>query len=541
MISLQNLGMYLGARKLFDGVNLNLNYGSRYGLIGANGAGKSTLLRILAGEEKPSKGAVALAKQAKIGCLKQDQFRYDNDTILSVVLRGREALWEALSEKEELLSKESFSDADGYRLADLEEVIAQCDGYTAEGAAQAMLTGLGIDETYHHKPLHCLSGGYKLRVLLARTLFDSPQILLLDEPTNFLDIVTINWLEEYLVREFKGLLILVSHDYDFLNNVSTHILDIDYGEVRLYTGNCERFAFLKQEVDDQMHHQKKHIERQVEQTQQFIDRFKAKAHKARQCASREKMLEKIELPEIKNTTRIAPNLLFAVGQPSGIKVVQAREVSKQMGHKRLFEDLDLTIHKGERVAVIGPNGAGKSTLLKIVMGLIAPDQGAIEWGHAAIFSYFAQEHREVVHGSANVFDWLYEQMPEAGEMRVRQVLGNALFCKDDVYKSLTSLSGGEMARLLLARLMLQRRNVLILDEPTNHLDLETRQALADALKEYPGTLLFVSHDRHFVAQLSTRVIALSNGSLHDFDGTYAEFISFGGIDYLQKTGARVAS
>ncbi len=508
MIQTQHLTMSQGSKLLFHDVSLTLTPGRRYGLVGANGTGKSTLMRLLCGEEQASEGTIASAKDARVGWLKQDQYLYEDSKMLDVVLRGRPALWEALEEKDALLQNETWTEAAGYRIAELEEVIGKNGGYTAEEEAADLLCGLGIPLEKHSEPLGSLSGGYKLRVLLARALFDSPEILLLDEPTNYLDIVTIAWLEQYLCHSFSGLLVVTSHDQQFLNSLCTHILDIDYGDIRMYTGNYDAFVAQKQLVVEQKQHQLKHAEKRIEQMQTFIDRFKSKPSKARQCTSREKQIAKVEIPDIDRSSRVSPSFRFVQKRHSGRKVVEANGICKSYDGNHVLEGVDVSVERGEKVVFTGPNGIGKSTLIKILSGVIAADEGNVEWGHETAWAYAAQDPHDIVRGTVTVFDWLYEQVARAEEMQVRRVLGQMLFSQDEIYKKVEFLSGGESMRLQLAKVALEHGNVLILDEPTNHLDLEGRNALARALRAFDGTVLLVSHDRHFVEQMATRIVDL---------------------------------
>lgn len=533
MISVTDLSLSFGERLLFGEVNLNLVSPNRYGLVGANGTGKSTLLRLFAGEEHPSLGDVTVASRAKVGWLKQDQYKYENSTVVGTVLQGKAKLWEAMQEKEALLNQEIFDEKTGYRLATLEEIIIHNDGYTAENFAQDLLTGLGVPAEYHHKPLSVLSGGYKLRVLLAQALFEEPDILLLDEPTNHLDIMSIAWLEIYLKKTFKGLLIFISHDYDFLNNLSTHVLDIDYGEVREYVGNYEYFLKEKQLVVEQKMHELKYLEKKVERMRFIIEKFRAKASRAKQSQSREKMLERIELPDIKKSSRVSPSFNFSQKRPSGKMVLTVDKIAKQFNQKVVLKNVSFTVNRGEKVVIIGHNGIGKSTLLKIALGQHKADAGEYTWGHECHISYFAQDHHEQLKGKDTLYNWLCDNSLESTD-NIRKALGSMLFSKDDVHKSVSVISGGEAARVLFANIMLQKNNVLILDEPTNHLDLEAKEALAESLRLYPGTLLLVSHDRHFVSKIATRVLAFTEKGITDFHGPYSEYLTRYGDDYLNR-------
>lgn len=526
--------MLYGSRLLFDDVNFNLLSENRYGIVGANGTGKSTFLKLLANNEVPSLGDIITSKQAKIGWLKQDQFKYENDSIIDVVVQGKAALWSALQEKEDLLNLGEFDEKIGYRLGHLEETIAQNQGYTADITAKNLLIGLGISENDHDKPLSALSGGFKLRVLLAQTLFEDPDILLLDEPTNHLDITTIAWLENYLKESFRGILIFVSHDQEFMNNLATHILDIDYGEIREYVGNYNHYVKEKLLVAEQKLKEQKYLENKIAHMQLFVDRFGASASRSKQAQSRAKMIEKIELPDIKQSSRIQPSFQFLQKRPSGKQVLTVTGISKSFTERTVLKNVRFSINRGEKVAIIGHNGIGKSTLLKILLGYHLPDEGSFEWGHECHISYFAQDYHELLNKSITVYDWLVEQCTSETTDNIRKTLAKALFTKDDVHKNTLTLSGGEAARLLFSNIMLKKNNILVLDEPTNHLDIDARESLAKALQEFPGTVLFVSHDRHFVADIATRVIALTEQKVTDFQGSYNDYLKSFGNDYLNR-------
>jgi len=533
MITIRDLSLHYGSKLLFDGVNLLLNDGNRYAIVGANGTGKSTLLRLMMGQETPSLGEIVMPKAAAVGWVKQDHFRYENDRVLDVVIQGREALWGAMQAKEQLFEQE-WTDEAAQKLSHYEETIAHYDGYMAESLAHTLLEGLGIPLAAHLKPLRELSGGYKMRVLLAQALFQAPQILLLDEPTNHLDIMTIRWLENYLIQNYLGLLLFVSHDIKFLNSVATHVLDIDYGEIQEYSGNYHYFLAKKQEVVAQKLSEKKHVEEKIAHLQKFVDRFKAKASKAKQAASRMKMIDKLEMPDIKKSSRISPSLKFDCKRPSGKEVLKVCGISKSFKDKQVLKDIQLKVNRGEKIAIIGHNGIGKSTLLKILMGDLNADHGTSEWGYEAHVAYFAQDHHDMLKEDLSVYQWLAEQMPSETETRLRAMLGQVLFTQDAVEKSILNISGGEAAKLLLANIMLQKPNVLVLDEPTNHLDLESIQAFAQALKAYTGTVILVSHDRHFVAGLATRIVAITEMGINDFKGSYAQYLKHYQEDYLSQ-------
>ncbi len=534
MITISNLSMLFGSRLLFDDVNLLLTPGNRYGLVGANGSGKTTFLKILGGQEEATLGEISLSKYTRVGWMQQDQYKYENDLILEVVLQGKESLWKALEEKGNLLKKDQITAEEGMRLAELEEIIADNEGYTAEAVAHEILGGLGIHEDYHLEPLSVLSGGYKLRVLLAQALFNNPDVLLLDEPTNHLDIVTIGWLENYLRKDFKGLLLFISHDHDFLNNLSTHILDIDYGEIIFYTGNFDQFLVQKQAKKEQIEAEKATAEKRIAHLQSFVDRFRAKATKARQAQSKLKQIERIEIPEIQDSSRRAPHFAFKQQRPSGKEVLEVEKVSKRFEENQVLKNVSFKVKRGEKVAILGPNGVGKSTLLKILTNHLKADEGQFIWGYETHVSYFAQDHHEQLEGRQTLLNWLEEQAPDEVTQRLRGALGQMLFTQDDAFKSISSLSGGEAARLLMASIILAQPNVIVLDEPTNHLDLEAREALASALHSFPGTVLFVSHDRHFVSKVANRILALSPKGLKDYPGNFAEYLHKVGDDYLSR-------
>ena len=523
MIQINQLNMSFGQKLLFYDVNLVLSDQTRYALVGANGAGKSTLLKVITGEEQPISGNVSISKDATIGWLRQDQFQYENMLITDVVLQGKPKLWQAMVAKDKLLESTHWDEKTAHRLSKLEETIAEQNGYSALSFAEKLLVGLGIHPDYHRKPLSSLSGGYKLRVLLAQSLFQEPDTLLLDEPTNHLDIISISWLEKYLKNEFRGTLLFISHDVEFINRLADNILDIDYGEIRQYSGNYEKFLDEKKEIEEQKLLAKKHIEQKLEEMQKFVDRFRA-GTRSKQAQSRVKLMEKIELPDIVQTSRAWPHFHFKHHRNSGKLVLRVKNLGKEFQNKKLFSNLSFEIARGEKVAIIGENGIGKSTLIKILLNKLQQTEGQYEWGHETHFSYFSQDHHDLLNSHANVLEWLAGMISNVTEQQIRRTLGHVLFKKDDVEKDILSLSGGEGARLLLARISLESGNVLVLDEPTNHLDIEATDALAHSLNSYNGTLIFVSHDRHFISKIANRVLYISHDKkLVDYKGSFEEF------------------
>jgi len=529
MLGLLNLAKSFGARTLFEGVSLKLVPGARYGLVGANGSGKTTLLKILAGDEPASDGSVTRPKEARMGVLRQDRFLDDAQLILEVATAGDEVVTNARREQARLTSTGAASDE---RLLELEDRIAAHDGYTLEARASAILEGLGIPVAQHRQPLATLSGGFKLRVLLAQVLLGGPDIVLLDEPTNHLDILSIRWLEQFLTT-YRGTAVVISHDEQFLNQIATHILDVDYGAVTLYTGNYAAFARNKAEVRARKEAEVARAEATIAEKRAWVERFGAKATKARQAQSRLKQLERIEVEELAQTNRRTPSFSFVPQRPSGREVLELSDISKAYGEKSVLRHVSLTVRRGERVAIIGPNGLGKSTLLKIATQNLAADAGRVAWGYETHVGYFAQDHHDVLERpDATPLELIDAALPLEGPSVVRGHLGRLLFSGDDVHKPVSALSGGEAARLVFCRIMVQRPNVLVLDEPTNHLDLEAIHALVAALLAFEGTLLFVSHDRAFVSALATRVVEVRAGGVSDFPGSYADYLARAGDDHL---------
>ncbi|MGE0639869.1 MAG: ABC-F family ATP-binding cassette domain-containing protein [Thermoanaerobaculia bacterium] len=532
MISITNLGKAWGGDTLFEGVSLQLNAGSRYGLVGANGSGKSTFLRILSGEELASEGTVNIPKRARLGVLKQDHFQYEETPILEVAMMGRHDVWEAIEERERILSHADDEEFDTDRYAEVEEFILANDGYSLEAKAGEILEGLGIPTRVHREPMRVLSGGFKLRVLLAQALAAEPDVLLLDEPTNHLDILTIRWLEKFLVG-FPGCALVISHDHRFLDNVVTHILDVDYETILVYHGNYTKFTESKVEERDRKEAEIEKREAEIAHHKEFIDRFKAKATKARQAKSKMKLIERIVIDKLPQSSRRYPLFKFSQRRPSGKEVLRIEEVSKAYGENQVLKDVSLTVQRGDRLAILGPNGIGKSTLLKIAMNVVAADSGKMEWGYETWPGYFAQDHREAVEESEqSVEAWFYDLVPSETISFVRGKLAEVLFQREEVEKPLRALSGGEAARLVFAKLSVQKPNVLILDEPTNHLDLEAIEALVEGLEAYDGTLIFVSHDRWFVSKLATRILEISPTGIRDFAGSYDEYVERCGDDHL---------
>ena len=571
MIDTSNLAKEYGARVLFEDVTLQLNAGSRYGLVGANGSGKTTFLRLLAGDEEPSHGTFNLAKRARLGVLRQDRFLEDNAIILDLAMRGDAVVWDALAEQRRIVEEghpdpgrigrvgvaglcpaepergeasrsegvagrsggaEEWKPFQGFHFGDLEDLIAAHDGYTLQARATEVLVGLGIPMAVHRSPLSTLSGGFKLRVLLAQVLLGGADILLLDEPTNHLDILTIRWLEKFLAS-YTGCAGIISHDQRFLDNVTSHTLDVDYRTITLYTGSYSTFVVDKAAIRERKEAAIAHAEEEIARKRAWVERFGAKNTKATQAQSRLKQIERIEVEELVESSRRAPMLRFEQERPSGKDVLAIENLSKAYGHKRVLSDMSLVLRRGERIGIIGPNGLGKSTLLKILVRRLAADAGQAHWGHEVRFGYFPQDHREVLDDAeATPLGLLDRACPGANPTFVRSHLGRVLFSGDDVLKRVGLLSGGEAARVIFALLIVQKPNVLVLDEPTNHLDLEAIGALIESLKSYPGTILFVSHDRWFVSELATRIVEITSEGPRDFPGTYTEYLARCGDDHL---------
>jgi ATPase subunit of ABC transporter with duplicated ATPase domains len=533
MIAVSALAKHFGPQTLFEGVSIQLTPGNRYGLVGANGSGKSTLLKILAGLEPASDGTVAVPKRLTLGYLEQDHFQYEETPILEVAMMGDEETWRAMRDKDRLLER-SHEHFDAERYAELEDVVLARDGYALESRAGEVLEGLGIPAEVHRQPLSTLSGGFKLRVLLAKVLAAKPDALLLDEPTNHLDIVSIRWLEKFL-QSYEGIAVVVSHDHRFLDNVCNQIVDVDYETALLYPGNYTRFVEAKHAERERREAEQGRLEKRIADHQAFVDRFRAKATKARQAQSKVKLIEKMagDLEPLPMSSRRYPSFRFQQRRPTGKDVLVLEDVAKAYGDNQVLKDVSLTVRRGERVAIIGPNGIGKSTLLKIAVGEVKADAGKVEWGYETHPGYFAQDHKEIFKGSRqSVEAWLWQVAPAEPIGFVRAHLGAVLFSGDDVKKTVGSLSGGEGARLVFSRLAVEKPNVMILDEPTNHLDLEAIEALVEALRAYDGTLVLVSHDRWFVAQLADRIVEIEPYGIEDFRGTYDEYIAALGDDHL---------
>jgi len=536
MIAITNLVKAYGSQVLFSNVNLQLNPGCRYGLVGANGSGKSTLVRIIAGDEEPSDGLVAVPKRLRLGVLSQDHFRFEDTPILNVTMMGHHELWQALAEKDRILeaSTEHF---DGDRYAEVEDLVISLDGYSFEARSGEILEGLGIPSELHHNPLSTLSGGFKLRVLLAQVLAADPGCLILDEPTNHLDIISIRWLEKFLAT-YQGCAVIISHDHRFLDNVCTHILDIDYETVTLYTGNYTAFTTAKVEARNRKEGEIARQEKKIAEHKAFADRFRAKATKARQAQSKLKQMDRIVVDNLPRSSRRYPVFQFRQQRPSGKEALKIEGLNKAFGENNVLTDINLNVRRGDRLAIIGPNGIGKSTLLKIAVGELTADAGEVQWGHEVRPGYFAQDHRQAfTEIEATVESWLGAACSGETVGTVRSRLGKVLFSGDEVEKKVPSLSGGEAARLIFARIAVDEPNVLVLDEPTNHLDLEAIEALVAGLEAFDGTLIFVSHDRWFVSKLATRILEITEQGVNDYPGTYDEYLASCGDDHLDADAA----
>ena len=527
MISTANITMQFGAKPLFENVSVKFGSGNRYGLIGANGCGKSTFMKILGGELEPSVGQVMLEPNVRLGKLRQDQFAYEKHSVIDTVIMGHDRLWQVKQERDRIYSLPEMSEEDGMVVADLETEFAELDGYTAESRAGELLLGVGIPIEQHFGPMSEVAPGWKLRVLLAQALFSDPDVLLLDEPTNHLDINTIRWLEGVLVAR-NSTMIIISHDRHFLNSVCTHMADLDYGELRLFPGNYDEYMTAATQARERLLSDNAKKKAQIAELQTFVSRFSANASKAKQATSRAKQIDKIQLEEVKPSSRVSPFIRFEQTKKLHRQAVTLEKVNQGFDGDMLFRDLSLQIEAGERVAIIGPNGIGKTTLLRTLVGEMAPKQGEVKWTDSAEVGYFAQDHAADFEQDMNLFDWM-GQWTSGGEQLVRGTLGRMLFSNDDIQKSVKVISGGEQGRMLFGKLILHKPNVLVMDEPTNHLDMESIEALNLALENYPGTLIFVSHDREFVSSLATRILDMSETGITDFSGSYDEYLRSQGV------------
>jgi len=517
--------MQFGAKPLFENISVKFGDGNRYGLIGANGCGKSTFMKILSGDLEPTAGNVSLSPNERLGTLRQDQFAYEDCTVIDTVIMGHKELWQVKQERDRIYSLPEMTEDDGMKVADLEVEFAEMDGYTAESRAGEILLGLDIPLEQHFGLMSAVAPGWKLRVLLAQALFANPDIMLLDEPTNNLDINTIRWLEDVL-NERNCTMIIISHDRHFLNSVCTHMADMDYGELRVYPGNYDDYMIAVTEVRERLLSGNAKKKAQMAELQTFVSRFSANASKARQATSRAKQLEKIKLDEVKPSSRVSPFIRFDQTKKLHRLALEVENVSKGYGGEPLFKNLKLMVAAGERVAVIGPNGIGKSTLLKTLVGELVADTGEVKWAENSEVGYFAQDHAEDFAENISLIEWIGQWRKDSDDdQAIRGTLGRMLFSHDDINKSVQVLSGGEKGRLLFGKLILQKNNIMVMDEPTNHLDMESIEALNTALENFPGTLIFVSHDREFVSSLATRIIELTPHGIVDFNGSYEDYLT----------------
>lgn len=525
MITTANITMQFGPKPLFENISVKFGEGNRYGLIGANGCGKSTFMKILDGSLAPTSGNVAISPNERVGKLNQDQFAFEEYSVIDTVIMGHTQLWEVKRERDRLYSLPEMSEEEGMQVAELEVQFAEMDGYSAESRAGELLMGAGIAQELHYGPMSEVAPGWKLRVLLAQALFSDPDILLLDEPTNNLDINSIRWLEGVL-NERKSTMIIISHDRHFLNSVCTHMADIDYGELRLYPGNYDDFMTASTQARERLQSENAKKKSQIAELQQFVSRFSANASKAKQATSRAKQIDKIKLEDIKPSSRVSPYIRFTQEKKLHRQALILEKLSHGFDGETLFKDGSMIIEAGTRMAVIGENGAGKTTFLRCLMNEIKANGGKIKWAENATLGYCPQDSGDDFDSDLNLFDWMGQWRNESHDDQiVRATLGRLLFSADDSKKQVRVCSGGEKNRLLFGKLMMQNTNVLIMDEPTNHLDMESIEALNLALEHYEGTLIFVSHDREFVSSLATRVVEIKDQQLIDFQGTYEEYLA----------------
>ncbi|MCO4797802.1 MAG: ABC-F family ATPase [Colwelliaceae bacterium] len=532
MLSANNITQQFGAKPLFENISQKFGGGNRYGLIGANGCGKSTLMKILGNDLEQTSGNVSLDPNERIGKLRQDQFGFEEYSVVDTVIMGHTELWAVKEERDRIYALPEMSEEDGMRAGDLESEYAEMDGYSAESRAGELLMGVGIPVEQHFGLMSEVAPGWKLRVLLAQALFSDPDILLLDEPTNNLDIHTIQWLEETL-NERDSTMIIISHDRHFLNSVCTHMADLDYGELRVFPGNYDEYMLAATQARAQLISDNAKKKAQIGELQAFVARFSANASKAKQATSRAKQIDKIQLAEVKASSRVNPFIRFDQEKKLFRNALVIEQMNKSFDvsdteKNHVLKNIDLMIEVGERVAVIGENGIGKTTFLRTLMNEVnyAPTSGEFTWSENMNIGYYAQDHAHEFENDMTLFEWMSQwRQPTDDEQAVRGYLGRLLFSADDIKKSVKVLSGGEQGRMLFGKIMMQRPNILIMDEPTNHMDMESIESLNMAMEKFEGTIIFVSHDREFVSSIATRVIELKNNSYIDFAGTYDEYLA----------------
>ena len=536
MIAAQGVSLQYGGRVLFNDVNINFTKGNCYGLIGANGAGKSTFLKILAGELEPNKGSVFITPGERMAVLKQDHFLFDEFDVVECVLYGHKRLDDIRKEKDALYMKEHFTDEDGIKAAELEGEFAELDGWAAESNAEMLLNGLGVTNEFHYAKMKELTGGQKVKVLLAQALFGNPDILLLDEPTNHLDIHAIKWLEDFLMN-FENTVIVVSHDRHFLNKVCTNIADIDYGKITMFVGNYDFWYSYTQMTQRQLKDQNKRVEQKIKELQDFIQRFSANASKAKQATSRKKLLDNLQMDTIKPSSRRYPFCSFKQDREVGNDVLLVDGISKTIDGKKVLNDVSFMIRPHEKVAFVGKDEIARTTLFQILMGELEPDEGSFKWGITTKTAYFPKDNTEYFEGNKDsLIEWLrpFAKEGEQYDSDIRGWLGRMLFSGEEALKEAGVLSGGEKVRCMLCKMMMSGANVMILDEPTNHLDLESITALNEGLTEYKGTLLFDSHDHQFVQTIADRIIEILPGGIIDRQMTYDEYIEDESIDAIRE-------
>ncbi len=521
--------MQFGEKPLFENVSVKFGNGNRYGLIGANGCGKSTFMKILSGELAPTAGNVTIDQDVRFSVLGQDQFAFEEFSVLDTVIMGDKNLWAIKLERDRIYSLPEMTEEDGIKVADLEIEFGEMDGYTAESRAGELLLGLEISEDQHWGSMSSVAPGWKLRVLLAQALFSNPDLLLLDEPTNNLDINTIRWLEKILNNR-KSTMVIISHDRHFLNSVCTNMADLDYGELRMFPGNYDEYMTAATQSREQLQNENAKKKVKIAELQQFVSRFSANASKAKQATSRQKQLDKIELVHIKPSSRVNPYIVFEQEKKLFKNILEVKGLSKSYDEP-LFRDVDLMVEVGERIAIIGPNGIGKSTLLRCLANDIKPDSGMVKWSENATLGVYAQDHAYEFENGESLYDWMnLWRKEDDDEQSIRSVLGRLLFSKHDSEKSVKVISGGEQGRMIFGKLMMSKDNILLMDEPTNHLDMESIESLNLALDNYLGTLFFVSHDREFVNSLATRIIEMTPTGINQYNGTYDEYLESQSID-----------